>query len=1205
MAAVQKPVLSEMKFHNWIKNGVVLVLTKEGLQDIVANEITNFHDELYRDKTTKTKITTPCKTCLTENVVKCSSKNKICRFYQRKCVNVHKTCPFGVCQNVRDGIEDAHRFNRPSWKNTDARQWSDAPWQIAKCFMSTDGYESSLSAAETDFNGIINVIINCKRFDSKVQTDLSNNNNIFCKARAIGNKHRHHHGYELSSKEFQDNISILIKVLEDFVQSNQKAESAIKSIRELSSDSWTITDTSRDITKYLQDAIDEAKESIDKSKQNLLDAAKQSIKSNAQEGISEVLGELRQLFSKHKSEIEHAVRRGIKRIRRESETALEEMQKKQKQDNAVYTKQKDEIRNRLIQTYKHQCSNLPVSSLLEEENLPLLTFYVKPYMRQLEHHKIQKEEVPVETYNNIFHKHGKKCRSIYVTGDAGIGKTAFCQRLALLWSIAQVHPKLDVEDESVKEDAEIIGDFDFLFYISLRDTSFCHIEDIIQHQLMGTLDRKEVLLEILNTEKCIVVLDGLDEWTHPLKRKHCPGNIKIPHRPAVEKCVYLTTSRPYKLERLRLSSQEIDQQIEILPMEEGVGFTFVELLIDCLNEKCGLQKDPEEFIKNVAENKLEDLLDVPLLTTHLVCLWFDGELTQMSLSEVYANTLEMMFQRSLQKETRNEAIQYPSINEKPDTRVPKCLSKLTNVGKHVSLLYRLGRLAFEALFIETESSLIFKGSDLERYELTEDVVSYLCSVGVLSKNKAIGFLTKRKHTLSFPHKLYQEFMGALYISMSVNKEDEIRKTIVKACKTLQDLKKFSNVFVFLASLAPSAIETLFHTMNVFLSKEVSNYREFSCSVMFNFISQRRKQVEYDVQTVQDLAEKCFEECKRSGGESINMNLEDVFIYKRNAPIIWKLLRSNKRTIKSMFAAGITEIEITPVLSELVRLEVRFINSGSEFQHYNQLIELSKGTLKNLSVSYCHQISDIPFHTCENLTSLYFHDVKIRHGHLVELIRFVSEKHDMSQIGLDCVECEDDGDKCILGNLDLRNHTKIFLLGIGGINIKNVLVNVEELYRLRLNNTEKGEPAPWSKPLLDDLTCAPVLKKFFVSNITDDDTIGALVRMIYSLQKLKYLYILKMNFGDHILSVDPEGEDVEIEMSHVTLSNESFRCFIRSIANALKEITVNLLFYEIPGTTREDIVKYIKSIRTLHVIRNTEYNMKFIKRSNSIQDQSNP
>jgi hypothetical protein len=181
MASVQKPVLSEMKFQNWIKNGVVLVLTKEGLQDIVANEITNFHDELYRDKNTKTKITTPCKTCLTENVVKCSSKNKICRFYQRKCVNVHKTCPLGVCQNVRAGIEDAHRFNRPSWKNTDARQWSDAPWQIAKCFMSTDGYDSSLSAAETDFNGIINVIINCKRFDSKVQTDLSNNNNIFCK----------------------------------------------------------------------------------------------------------------------------------------------------------------------------------------------------------------------------------------------------------------------------------------------------------------------------------------------------------------------------------------------------------------------------------------------------------------------------------------------------------------------------------------------------------------------------------------------------------------------------------------------------------------------------------------------------------------------------------------------------------------------------------------------------------------------------------------------------------------------------------------------------------------------------------------------------------------------------------------------------------------------------------------------------------------
>jgi vacuolar-type H+-ATPase subunit E/Vma4 len=69
--------------------------------------------------------------------------------------------------------------------------------------------------------------------------------------------------------------------------------------------------------------------------------AKKFIKSNAQEGINEVLGELRQLFSKHKREIEHAVRRGIKRIRTESETALEELQKQQKQDIDANTKQKD------------------------------------------------------------------------------------------------------------------------------------------------------------------------------------------------------------------------------------------------------------------------------------------------------------------------------------------------------------------------------------------------------------------------------------------------------------------------------------------------------------------------------------------------------------------------------------------------------------------------------------------------------------------------------------------------------------------------------------------------------------------------------------------------------------------------------------------------------------------------------------------------
>ncbi|XP_045172496.2 uncharacterized protein LOC123534343 isoform X3 [Mercenaria mercenaria] len=215
--------------------------------------------------------------------------------------------------------------------------------------MPPEGYSSVSTAAETDFNGIISVVINYKEFQTKVSEDLSNNANIFCK---------------------------------------------------LSKDTWTITD--KDISKHLQNATDEAKESIDKTKLKLLEGAKRFIEANTKQDITKVLTQLQHMFSKYKDEIEVAVRHGIKRIRRESEpsTIYKRLRSETEED---YHLQTEELRHRLVQTYKSKCSTLPISPLLEEEELPLLTFFVKPYMRRLEHHKIQKEEISVDSYRNLFY----------------------------------------------------------------------------------------------------------------------------------------------------------------------------------------------------------------------------------------------------------------------------------------------------------------------------------------------------------------------------------------------------------------------------------------------------------------------------------------------------------------------------------------------------------------------------------------------------------------------------------------------------------------------------------------------------------------------------------------------------------------------------------------------------------------------------------
>ena len=94
---------------------------------------------------------------------------------------------------------------------------------------------------------------------------------------------------------------------------------------------------------------------------------------------------------------------------------------------------------------------------------------------------------------------------------------------------------------------------------------------MIQNQLLPNLSKSntytklglDFLQKLLSSVKCIIILDGLDEWSHPpgntcmLKNKH------IPHSRARPICTTLTTNRPWKLDVIGLKPGEIDQNLEL------------------------------------------------------------------------------------------------------------------------------------------------------------------------------------------------------------------------------------------------------------------------------------------------------------------------------------------------------------------------------------------------------------------------------------------------------------------------------------------------------------------------------------------------------------------------------------------------------------------------------------------------------------------
>ncbi|KAH3805719.1 hypothetical protein DPMN_134026 [Dreissena polymorpha] len=166
-------------------------LAKDVLTDVVEAEIESFRIQIlhHAQVTTLQPQGTVCYKCMTPNVIKCptktvcKTKHKGCKFHNSVALS-NRRCPTnGMCDSVCKSIIDNHRFNGPSWKNTDATQWCTIAWSIAKCYMPPDGYENVNTARDTDFNGIVNIIINCIKFQKYFKDDLSKSANICTKVR--------------------------------------------------------------------------------------------------------------------------------------------------------------------------------------------------------------------------------------------------------------------------------------------------------------------------------------------------------------------------------------------------------------------------------------------------------------------------------------------------------------------------------------------------------------------------------------------------------------------------------------------------------------------------------------------------------------------------------------------------------------------------------------------------------------------------------------------------------------------------------------------------------------------------------------------------------------------------------------------------------------------------------------------------------------
>ncbi|XP_052794102.1 uncharacterized protein LOC128227516 [Mya arenaria] len=242
-------LLKDKKAQNWVKAAFALNITKEGLQPLVEDVLTCVHQDIYNNVRTSKGLPggATCAQCFTENVLNCPTRGictstRNCKFHNSP-QKLYSPCPNGICKGVHDEIVKHHRFSGPSWKNTNADKWCTSHWEIGKCFLPPDGYKTVSSIKDSDFNGVISVMMNCKDFQNKLSFNVATQPNLLTEVRDIGRRVRHSNDQKVKDTELVDFLFKLRTLLEDKTElaNRPEAQHAVEQLKKLQTDDFKIS----------------------------------------------------------------------------------------------------------------------------------------------------------------------------------------------------------------------------------------------------------------------------------------------------------------------------------------------------------------------------------------------------------------------------------------------------------------------------------------------------------------------------------------------------------------------------------------------------------------------------------------------------------------------------------------------------------------------------------------------------------------------------------------------------------------------------------------------------------------------------------------------------------------------------------------------------------------------------------------------------
>ena len=652
------------------------------------------------------------------------------------------------------------------------------------------------------------------------------------------------------------------------------------------------------------------------------------------------------------------------------------------------------------------------------------------------------------TYKELLYNNGILQNRVVLLGEAGTGKTTFSKHLTDVWCESSTLPQF--------ADVSVLKQFHYFFYVSCRFAKKNEsILDMITNQLFDDENMLKVAIHVLKNhpEDCLVLIDGADEWegstTSETGRR---GDIVgLPSMTGVDGSVILITSRPWRFYALSKKTQDSFMRIKINGIEDVEELTY--RILEKLEDSDPRQSS-SEFLDQVIEKDMYELMKIPLILLIALRSWIDNKSLHKSMCINYINMLQSFIRRAKGQAdwpSSENKLQYliPNLNdievkwELRSNELPDLLSKYKTLQRYAGIILSLGHLAFDLFTRDNKQSLVFSKAVCKSYlgadEENDESINVCLALGILSKTETTMRGLKKMESFAFCHKTFQEFFAALWLASKYENE---KSKLHECIKNVDNLFDYEMLIIFLCGIDPMAGKQLWLDLaeNVQIADRwnAKKVQELVCKCMkqqeFNPIDQASDQIYFCIANICIPNGTSDEDVMllRHVLEEYSCNVKSLYVEYRNN----FFFKSNLIGENSVICENRSPVQ--SLVSEIIHDRGNHSDSlSSHVLDLNKCSKLEKLDLRRLSVDGLLLPAER-----DRLTSLELHNIRMNHQYLEQLPGSLSSYSCLETLKLVDVKCSEQSHSCCLPDLDLQKHNKLQLLQLWDLSVQGLLLPVE-------------------------------------------------------------------------------------------------------------------------------------------------------------------